>query len=790
MAGTLDGGQTRGGHVFVTKSANTASGATAWTDAALGRVSNDFANAGVFNALGFDISSIAVDTHDSSGATVYATVMGFGSSAHLYQSTDFGAHWLNISSNLPSAPANAVIVDPNDANTLYVALDTGVYATQNVNTCSSVNCWSVLGTALPNSPVVALAAAPNLPTGDGRVGMLRAGTYGRGLWHIPLLTAASPLKPAITVSAVTLTFATQQVATQSDVQTLTITSTGNAPVTFSTLALTGDYVEDDTCTGQTISVGSACTVALRFAPTAVGPRVGQLTLFANVANGQATYALNGQASAPASVVLTPLSLTFSSATVNAALPAQTITVSNTGGTSATLSTPVVTGDFFLSASTCGSTLPPQNGCSLSVGFQPTASGKRSGTLSVVTSVGSLTAQLTGSGNAPATDTLTPNALTFSQQAIGSNSTPQAVVLTNAGDVPLTLIAAAVSPGDFAVINACGNSLAAHSSCTINVAFVPTTIGSRTATLTVTDQFRYQTVSLSGSGIAPAGVSLSPVTFTFAATGVGLAAPTQQLTLTNNGGLPLHIQGTALTGSDFTVAATNCAATLDPGAVCNYIVRFTPTAPGPRAGTLTLTDDGGSGSQTATLSGTGVDFTIALGGPPAASVLSGDSATFPLLLDSTTGLSGTVAFTCSGAPAHSMCTVFPANAPLGSTVSIAVTLQTGLSTARLRGPAGELAPGSSGSKRTGEVLLAFGLPCLLVAGIPSRRGRQLRSLPLLLLLALPLCLLGNGCGASRVIPQTGAGGSAVSVTPAGVYNITVAGTSTGVTHTVALSLTVK
>ena len=70
--------------------------------------------------------------------------MGFGV-PHLYRSTTFGSAWLNISANLPNAPANAVVVDPNDANTVYLAMDAGVYVTQAITTCSTANCWSRTG---------------------------------------------------------------------------------------------------------------------------------------------------------------------------------------------------------------------------------------------------------------------------------------------------------------------------------------------------------------------------------------------------------------------------------------------------------------------------------------------------------------------------------------------------------------------------------------------------------------------------------------------------------------------
>ncbi len=125
----------------------------------------------------------------------------------LYRSVDGGAHWTNISGNLPNAPANGVVVDANDANTVYVAMDTGVYVTDSVASCATANCWTVFGVGLPNSPVVQLAAAAGMSTGDGRTGMLRVGTYGRGIWQIPLLTASSGPVAAMSLAPSALTFA-------------------------------------------------------------------------------------------------------------------------------------------------------------------------------------------------------------------------------------------------------------------------------------------------------------------------------------------------------------------------------------------------------------------------------------------------------------------------------------------------------------------------------------------------------------------------------------------------------
>ena len=392
LSGSLDGGSTLAGHLFVTTTANTA---PSWHDIATSPVTNDLADANLFNPAAFDVSSLAVDPHDATGATVYATIMGFGY-PHLYRSTDFGAHWLNLSANLPNAPANAVAVDPNDANTVYLALDTGVYVTQAINTCASTNCWSLLGTGLPNAPIVALQAAANLPTGTGLTGMLRAATYGRGLWQTPLLTASSPALPAITLSTSSLVFPNTQVSTQSTAQTLTVTSSGNAPVLFGTLALTGDFaLTGDTCSRQTLAINTTCSVQIAFNPKTTGLRSGQLTIYANIHTGQAVVSLSGIGTTAPSILFTPTSLTFAATLVNQSTAAQIVNIANTGGTTATLQTPVLTGtnvtDFAITANTCTATLASQTACAVAITFTPTAAGTRGATLSLTDSAGVQTA---------------------------------------------------------------------------------------------------------------------------------------------------------------------------------------------------------------------------------------------------------------------------------------------------------------------------------------------------------------------------------------------------------------
>ena len=111
-----------------------------WQDLALNPVVNDWR---VFNSLAMGISSLFIDPHDATGKTIYATIEGVPSYIQdirmVYRSSDGGAHWYNIQSNLILSAANSLVVDPQDSNTAYIATDAGVSITRNVQSCATGN---------------------------------------------------------------------------------------------------------------------------------------------------------------------------------------------------------------------------------------------------------------------------------------------------------------------------------------------------------------------------------------------------------------------------------------------------------------------------------------------------------------------------------------------------------------------------------------------------------------------------------------------------------------------------
>jgi len=164
-----------GGRVWVTSDAT--AGVSAFSD-----VTNNGPQ-GSINPNQFPVSSAAVDSSDATGHTAYVTVMGFtGGTGHVWKTRTGGAVWIDFTGNLPDSPANAVVVYAA-LSQVFVATDVGVFASS-----TSSPSWTEVGSPgatssgfLPNVAVTALGIFAS-----GGQQLLRASTYGRGIWQFNL----------------------------------------------------------------------------------------------------------------------------------------------------------------------------------------------------------------------------------------------------------------------------------------------------------------------------------------------------------------------------------------------------------------------------------------------------------------------------------------------------------------------------------------------------------------------------------------------------------------------------
>lgn len=141
---------------------------------------NSFGDLPSGSGVSWDISFSTSDPK-----TLYLTTQPYYLFAsHLFKSTDLGFTWSpidgsqTVSNGYPfGIMANVIRESPIRAGTLYVGTDLGVYVSGDGGAS-----WSRLGNGLPYVRVEDLYIAP-----DGT--FLRAATYGRGVWEVPLSTS-------------------------------------------------------------------------------------------------------------------------------------------------------------------------------------------------------------------------------------------------------------------------------------------------------------------------------------------------------------------------------------------------------------------------------------------------------------------------------------------------------------------------------------------------------------------------------------------------------------------------
>ncbi|MEA2609029.1 MAG: hypothetical protein QOJ75_1272, partial [Chloroflexota bacterium] len=222
------------------------------------------------------VASIAVDRSNSRIA--YLAYSGFnratpGMPGHVFKTTDAGEHWTNISTNLPDAPVNSILLDPSYPSTLYAGTDVGPMVTYNGGSS-----WERLGTGHPNVNVWQLAL-------DTTNRLLRSGTHGRGAWSmsdgatLPALVVSktdsgAPVGPG---TAIDYTITLKNIG-NADATGVTITDPVPANTSFTTASDGGSLIGSSvTWSGLTVTAGSSISVTFSVTiANSLGKKVSQI----------------------------------------------------------------------------------------------------------------------------------------------------------------------------------------------------------------------------------------------------------------------------------------------------------------------------------------------------------------------------------------------------------------------------------------------------------------------------------------------------------------------------------
>jgi hypothetical protein len=354
-----------------------------------------------------------------------------------------------------------------------------------------------------------------------------------------------------------------------------------------------------------------CWLGVQFLSQTAGTQAGTLTLSSTAGGNPFALALTATALPVQGVLLTPLTQDFGTVAINSSSAPVTFTLTDllASASAITVQSVAMAGDFTLAANTtggaaCPGTLAATASCFVQVVFSPTATGQRSGTLTVVTSGGTVTATLTGYGMSDPGLAINPTSLTFAN-APASSATQQMVVLSNTGSVTETVGAVTASDPSFTASSACA-TLVPGTMCSIAVIFTPqtaTTAG--TLSIPVTSMVNGQLVSatysvtLTGAYTTQgAGLQMLPGPVNFGSTATGSLGATRMLTLNNLSGKALTVSFTM--PREFPLATPGACPTLAAGASCTFAVSFLPVTGGALTGSVIangVPTDGSAAVQT-------------------------------------------------------------------------------------------------------------------------------------------------------------------------------------------------
>jgi len=422
--------------------------------------------------------------------------------------------------------------------------------------------------------------------------------------------------PVIGVSG-NLAFGTVTTGTTASA-TLTITNSGNATLTVTNITypsgLSGVF---SGAFSGTIPAGSATKVTVTFTPIAVTAYSGTVTVNSDATSGTGTIPASGTgvalAATPTKIIGLSGNLAFGGVTTGLTASA-TLTITNSGN--ATLTVTNITYPSGLSGVFSGAfsgTIAAGSTTNVTVTFAPVALTNYTGTVTVNSDATSGTGTIPASGTGVATAaTLTKIIGVSGNLAFGSVTTgltaSVTLTITNSGNATLTVTGLSYPngfSGDFS------GPIAAGAAQGITVTFAPVALSNYTGTITVNSDATSGTNTLIASGIGSPTLALAIIglsgnlEFGNVVTG---ATATATLMITNAGNVAMTVSNIDYPSS-FSGAFSGAVAA---GGATNVLVTFAPVGLTNYTGTVTVTSDAVSGTNTIAVSGTGVTATRILG----------------------------------------------------------------------------------------------------------------------------------------------------------------------------------
>ena len=398
-------------------------------------------------------------------------------------------------------------------------------------------------------------------------------------------------------------FPPQLIGTSSATQQIVIQNPG-LPAAINSISIIqpAAFTETNNCPAM-LDTEASCIISVTYSAS-TGQDSAQLAIVTDPNQTRSTVFLSGTGSNTAIAVSSP-AMEFGNQPSGVPSLGRIVNLINATPDPATI-TGLSTSSGYAETNTCAAPLPPHGECRVSVTFAATGNQDAPGNLTIANygPGGPESVSLHATGVQPGDLSLSPNSLSISFGYIGSSANFSPVTVTNNSKSTIAIRKIATTK-PYTQTNTCPTSLPPSATCQVSVVFKPTATGPANGTLNITysGTGSPQTMPLSGTGVTKVQFSPSPVPFG------------QQLI--NTSGAPLYVGvenfgftnetlgAFTIQGSEFTLTQNNCGTSIAELYGCSVAVVFTPSGPGLRTGTISVTGSDYSQPHVATLQGTGV-----------------------------------------------------------------------------------------------------------------------------------------------------------------------------------------
>ena len=569
-----------GSQVFVTTNALAASGVT-------------FTNI-TRNLPGRNVPRALFDPVDP---TVIHAVMGGlngpgpGQSGHVFRTTIGGTSWTDISPTVGTLlepldiPFNAIALDGTEVpTTIYVGTDLGVL--RSVDAGAS---WSILDDIhFPRVPVTDLVL-------NQTAGVLCAGTYGRGVFKF-----TKPAGPSIAVQLQdSLNFGTACGGPQ--YLTLDVYNVGAADLIITSVQrLMGSAafaVLATPATPLTVQPGEDVTFTVAYTPAVSGaPETAIIRIVSNdPAAPFVDVAATGIKGTGRTVTAIANSGSFGNTCVGSHAD-EALTINNAGPCTLSVSSITSSAADFLVPSVVSYPLVVTPGGSIEVAirFQPSSVGFKSGTITIGSDdpSGPHHVPVTGVAPPPRLALVMADSGSFGHCCVGSfNDEP--LILSNSGLCTLSVTCISSSSGEFLVPEVLSYPLTIEPGNTLEapIRFQPASLGTKTATITITSDDPANPHTIEVSGDAPPG-KLAVTGSTYFGGVKCRCRAFRTIAVCNVGDCDLHVSEVAFKHKSrhWALVHNPFPATLHPGSCLNVTIRYKATQSEPRPCELVIRSD--------------------------------------------------------------------------------------------------------------------------------------------------------------------------------------------------------